>query len=276
MVSQSRPRSARIASPCSLNSGRALRRRRAPRRTAPARRPAGTACRRRSRSPGRSRWRPSAGRPPPRACPAPPPTGRRSRRAARATRRAVAAANDLGRGSRWRRRCWRAATAWSAKRGSVASSGRPIDVAQRAASTCPACRQVNASAAAVLGAVVARRAGCGAAASVGRRRPRARRAASDSAIAWPMAQSAGAEQRHVDDRRLAGALAVEQRAHDPAGDRHARRSSRRSRAPAASGTRSYSGRLTPIATPARAQNASESYEPLSASGPRSPWPVPRT
>ena len=31
---------------------------------------------------------------------------------------------------------------------------------------------------------------------------------------------AGAEQRHVDDGRLAGALAVEERAHDPAGDRH--------------------------------------------------------
>ena len=42
------------------------------------------------------------------------------------------------------------------------------------------------------------------------------------------------------------------------------------------GTRSYSGRLAPIAMPDRAQNASESYDPLSASGPRSPWPVPRT
>ena len=42
--------------------------------------------------------------------------------------------------------------------------------------------------------------------------------------------------------------------------------------PGAGGTgiRSYSGRLAPMATPARAQNASESYEPLSASGPRSP------
>ena len=42
------------------------------------------------------------------------------------------------------------------------------------------------------------------------------------------------------------------------------------------GIRSYSGRLVPIATPARAQKASESYDPLSASGPRSPCPVPRT
>ena len=30
-----------------------------------------------------------------------------------------------------------------------------------------------------------------------------------------------AEQRHVDDRRLAGALAAEQRGGDAAGDRHA-------------------------------------------------------
>ena len=39
------------------------------------------------------------------------------------------------------------------------------------------------------------------------------------------------------------------------------------------GTRSYSGRFAPTATPARAQNTSESYDPLSASGPRSPCPV---
>ena len=45
--------------------------------------------------------------------------------------------------------------------------------------------------------------------------------------------------------------------------------------PGGGGTRSYSGRITPSAIPARAQKASESYEPLSESGPRSPWPVPR-
>ena len=43
-----------------------------------------------------------------------------------------------------------------------------------------------------------------------------------------------------------------------------------------SGRRSMSAGLPPSATPARCQNASESYEPLSASGPRSPCPVPAT
>ena len=57
---------------------------------------------------------------------------------------------------------------------------------------------------------------------------------------------------------LAGALAVEQRAHDPAGDRHGADGVAEARAPAAAALRSYSGRLAPIATPERAQNASES------------------
>ena len=95
------------------------------RRTASARRRAGTACRRRSRSPGCSRWRSPAGRPRPRACPAPRPTGPRTTRAARATRRA----------SRRRTPRSRIATAsplfaisdvTSAKRSSSFSSGRPM------------------------------------------------------------------------------------------------------------------------------------------------------
>ena len=84
----------------------------------------------------------------------------------------------------------------------------------------PACRQVNDEDAAVLRVVVPRQ-------RVGRRAA----SAGGAVHGTPEHEREGhrlahgpqpdAEQRHVDDRRLAGALPVEERAHDPAGDRHA-------------------------------------------------------
>ena len=197
--------------------GRPAGRRPAPRRTAPAPPPAGTACRPPSRSPGGSRWRRSAGRRRPRACPARPPTGRRRPPAARATRRASPTRTPrsrIGAGLALLAR----SDSWSAKRGSVASSGRPMTLAQRR----PVLARLEAGEGehpAVLGLVVAR-SGLAPSSSVGRRRPRhVEHQRQRHRLAH--GPQPGAEQRHVDDGGLAGALPVEERAHDPAGDRHA-------------------------------------------------------
>ena len=80
---------------------------------------------------------------------------------------------------------------------------------------------------------------------------------SDSAIAWPIAHRPVPSSETSTIGGLAGALAVEQRTHDPAGDRHGADGVAEARA-GGTGTRSYSGRLAPTAMPARAQKASES------------------
>ena len=59
---------------------------------------------------------------------------------------------------------------------------------------------------------------------------------SDSARAGAHRPDAGAEERHVDGGGLAGALPVEERAHDPAGDGHGADRVAEGRARAAAGT----------------------------------------
>ena len=69
---------------------------------------------------------------------------------------------------------------------------------------------------------------------------------------------AGAEQRDVDGRRLAGALAVEERAHDAAGDGHGADGVAEARAREGRRAGPESAGFTPRETPARNQKDSES------------------
>ncbi len=138
--SMSRPIDSRIASPCSLNSGAGVGVP-ARRRTASARLRAGTACHRRSRTPGCSRWRSSADRRPPRACPGRSPTGRtndssRSRHSA-----SVAPANTSSRMA-IASTLLAISDSTSANRGSSFSSGRSM-TSHSGGQYWPACRHVN-------------------------------------------------------------------------------------------------------------------------------------
>ena len=145
----------RIASPCSLNSGARWPGGRLPVELHRGRRPAGRACPRRSRSPACSRWRRTAGRPPPRACPARRPLpGEVGQALAPLGQRVLG--EDLGRGALHGLRAVGHQDGVVGEAGVGGQLGAPDRLAQRRPSTWPAWRQREGQGPAVLGRVVAR------------------------------------------------------------------------------------------------------------------------
>ena len=153
-----------------------------------------------------------------RACPARSSTGRRSGSSDLAPLVGGAPGDHLAAASSAAAAALAVRPAASAKRSSVASSGRPISAHSSAQYGRPGGRRTTRSVPS-WAAVGARRAGCRSGRPTGGG-AHGMPSWSDSAMRRAHRPQADAEQRHVDGGGLAGALAVEQRAHDPAGDRH--------------------------------------------------------
>ncbi len=217
MVSQSSPSSARMASPCSLSSGA---------------RPGGGRLLVVLHRGGHELERDAVGglavldvavghglgidrRP--RACSAPRPTGRRSGSSRSRHSSRVRGGEDLAQDPD-------GLLAVGHERGVVGEArvGGQFGPADALAQRRPVLAGLQAGEGedvAVLGLVVARQRVARRSFSLAGGR-HGRSSTSERATAWPMAHRPDAEQRHVDGGGLAGALAVEQRAHDAAGDGH--------------------------------------------------------
>ena len=209
-----------MSSPCSLNSGARPGCARLPveldrrgRQLERHRRPT-------SRSRRRSRWRRSAGPRRPRGCPAPWSTGRRRPRARSRHSSAVRSANAAARSS--------------VRLAALAVDAGGVGEALVGGQLGPADERSHSSGQYFAGLQAARgttylpsfgrgrcpTSGLPGGLALGGGRPTGCRAGATARGPAPIDHMPDAQQRHVDGGGLAGALAVEQRAHDPAGDGH--------------------------------------------------------